>query len=173
MYCTALAVFAVIVIATVTVQASPTSFNLSAITAINNTSVIQCWQLTEPLVTSSVPGIVGAAAQQLGSLANASYGFLPAHFVGTPHPAPAVQYVVFLSGQTQITIPNSTQQAIFKGGTNGIIIAADTADKSAFGHVSTTLNGSVAALQIPTRKGKIPCKRVLYNGACKASELNF
>ncbi|TVY86857.1 hypothetical protein LAWI1_G008323 [Lachnellula willkommii] len=132
MYCTALTVFAVIINATVTVQASPTSFNLSAITAINNTSLIQCWQLTEPLVASSVPGIVGAAAQQLGSLANATYGFLPAHFVGTPHPAPAVQC-------TQITIPNSTQQAIFKGGANGIIIAADTADKSAFGYVSTTL----------------------------------
>ena len=108
-----------------------------------------------------------------------AHPILPQQCSAYSSPCPALsnaddaRYVVFLSGQTQITIPNSTQQAVFEGGANDIIIAVDTADKSAFGHISTTLNESVAALQIPTRDGKIPCKKVLYNGACKASELNF
>lgn len=73
------------------ILADATFFNISAISANNGISVIQCWQLTEPLTISQQQGVVGSAVQQLGSLANASYNYLPAHFPGTPHPAPVVQ----------------------------------------------------------------------------------
>lgn len=71
------------------------------------------------------------------------------------------------------TTPNTTEEAIFTGGANSVIIAADTADKSAVGHITGTLEEPVTALQIPFSGGKIPPYRVLYNGVCKSSELNF
>lgn len=68
-------------------------FNISTIAAVNNTSVIQCWQLETPLETSQTAGIVGASSLPLGSFVNATYGALASHYAGSPHPAPSVQYV--------------------------------------------------------------------------------
>jgi hypothetical protein len=72
-----------------------------------------------------------------------------------------------------VTVPNTAEKAIFTGGPNSVIIAADTADKCTVGHVTGTLEEPVTALQIPFSGGKIPPYRVLYNGVCKSSELMF
>ena len=98
----------------------------------------------------------------------------------THHPPPissplllSYRYVAFLSGRTQITIPNSPQQAIFEGGKYGLILAADTAALTTVGHVSTTLEEEVTALQIPTLNGELPGHVVLYEGACRDTELGY
>ncbi|KAF5872211.1 uncharacterized protein Bfra_005564 [Botrytis fragariae] len=158
----------------VSASSNPTYFNLTAISAVNNASLFQCWQLTTPITSSAQNGLSGSMVQQLGALnGNATYGYLPANFPGANHPAPGNQYVVILSGKMIVTVPNTTERAIFTGGANSVIIAADTADKSIIGHVTGTLNEPVAALQIPFLNGQIPPYKVLYNGACESRELNF
>ncbi|PQE22442.1 small secreted protein [Rutstroemia sp. NJR-2017a BVV2] len=153
---------------------TPPYFNLTAISAINNVSLFQCWQLTTPIASSVQNGLVGSMVQSLGVLGgNATYSYLPANFPGSAHAAPAPQYVVFLSGKMIVTVPNTTEKAIFTGGPNSVIIAADTADKSTVGHVTGTLGEPVTALQIPFLGGKIPPYSVLYNGVCKSRELMF
>ena len=83
------------------------------------------------------------------------------------------RYVVFLSGLTHVTIPNSKEEAWFRGGQHGLIIAADTADVSPLGHISSTEDKSVDGLQIPTAGGKTPAHSVLHPGVCRASEMNL
>ncbi len=70
-----------------------TAFNLTAISAVNGTSILQCWQITLPLGVSETAGIQGAAVQQLGNVSSMTWGSLPAGYPGIPHPAPFVLYV--------------------------------------------------------------------------------
>ena len=70
---------------------TPSSFNITAISAEDGVSKFECWTLLEPFMISQTPGIVGAPTQQLGNLANASWSSLPANFPGAAHPAPMVQ----------------------------------------------------------------------------------
>ena len=76
-------------------SASLTYLNLTAISAANGASILECWQLSAPFVVSSQPGTAGAATAQLGNVANASFSVIPAQFNGGVHRAPAVQYVPF------------------------------------------------------------------------------
>lgn len=73
-----------------------TAFNLTAISAVNGVSVLECWQITLPLTISSTTGIQGAVIQQLGDVSSMVWSSLPGGYVGPPHPAPSVQYVYFL-----------------------------------------------------------------------------
>lgn len=72
-------------------MATPSSLNITAISAKNGASNIECWQLSSPFVTSSEAGVSGAALVQLGQTGNTSYAIIPAHFDGGLHHAPAVQ----------------------------------------------------------------------------------
>ena len=74
------------------VPTTPKKFNLTAISAVDGKSTLECWQLVEPIAVSSSPGTVGTANQQLGNLSNASYTILPSRFDGGLHNAPAAQY---------------------------------------------------------------------------------
>lgn len=74
--------------------ATPTYLNLTALSASDGLSNLECWQLSAPFVVSHEAGTSGAAIEQLGDLANASFSVLPARFNGGLHRAPAVQYVV-------------------------------------------------------------------------------
>ena len=67
------------------------SFNVTTISAMQGQSVLQCWQITEPLAISTQTGIAGAVSQSLGDAANLTWSSLPARFPGTAHPAPQVQ----------------------------------------------------------------------------------
>jgi hypothetical protein len=61
-----------------------------------------------------------------------------------------------------------------RGGEYGLIIAADTANVSALGHISTYPSEHVTtAFQMPTANGAVPKHVVLHNGACKAQEQNL
>ncbi|MCJ1307873.1 hypothetical protein MMC25_001521 [Agyrium rufum] len=148
------------------------SFNVTAIAAVNGASRLQCWQLSSPLVvTSTSMGIV--EVQQFGNLANASWSRYPANFVTSVHPAPYVQWVVFLSGETIIRLPSSSDEAFFFGGKYGLMLATDTADVSPEGHFTDTGNGEVTGLEIPTADGLVPGHHVLHGGPCVKNDLNY
>ncbi|KAF5872212.1 uncharacterized protein Bfra_005566 [Botrytis fragariae] len=156
------------------VNAVPTNFNLTAITASKNISIFQCWQLTDPIISGEQPGYGSEMIlQNLGAMGNATYGYLSANFPGAAHVAPAAQYVVLLSGQMVITISETNQTATFTAGANGIIVAADTQDKSANGHMTASLDEPVATLQIPFLGGVPPGYKVLHDGVCGEDELEF
>ncbi len=74
-------------------SATLTYLNLTAISASNGASTLECWQLSAPFVISSQAGTAGAATEQLGNVANASFSVITANFNGGAHRAPAVQYV--------------------------------------------------------------------------------
>ena len=78
---------------TVNAEKPITAFNLTAISAVNGASVLECWQITLPLTISQTPGLVGAAIQQLGDLSSMVWSSVPGGYLGSPHPAPSVQYV--------------------------------------------------------------------------------
>ena len=67
------------------------TLNVTAISAANGASTIECWQLAAPFITSSTAGVSGAAFAQLGKAGNTSYAIIPAKFQGGLHNAPVVQ----------------------------------------------------------------------------------
>ena len=77
-------------------SAIPSYLNLTAISATNSASTLECWQLADPFTVSSTPGTVGTAIQQPGNASNASFTILPPRFDGGIHCAPAVQSVFAL-----------------------------------------------------------------------------
>jgi hypothetical protein len=72
---------------------------------IDNHTVIQCWRLAKPFVTSSTPGTTGAKAAVISNVTNLAYTILPPRFDGGLHTAPAPQIVHFVSGLAHITLP--------------------------------------------------------------------
>ena len=83
-----------------TTTAAPVFLNLTAISAVNNVSILQCWQLSTPFAVSDEAGTAGTAVAQLGNVSNLSYTVLPAMYNGGAHRAPAVQYVPALPSTT-------------------------------------------------------------------------
>lgn len=76
-----------------TTPAAPTTLNLTAISAADGASTLECWQLADPFTVSSQAGTSGVALHRLGDTVNTSVLVIPAHFDGGAHRAPAVQYV--------------------------------------------------------------------------------
>lgn len=77
------------------------------------------------------------------------------------------RYVAFLAGEAVVTIPDTGHSATIKGGKNGLIIAADTADVSKQGHITNyPSEEETAAIQIPIADGKVPEHIVLHAGTC-------
>lgn len=74
-----------------TTIAAPSFLNLTAISAANGDSTLECWQLSDPFIVSNDAGTIGSAIKQLGNVANVTYTILPAKFNGGAHRAPAVQ----------------------------------------------------------------------------------
>ena len=81
------------------------------------------------------------------------------------------RWVAFLSGLAHVTLPNSTDSVYIHGGANGLIFAADTAERSTFGHLTNYPSSSeTRVLQIPTGGG-IPNHKLLYSGPCQNCDL--
>ena len=84
------------------------------------------------------------------------------------------RWVILLEGFGHITLPhdNSTS-AYITGGQFGLIFAADTADVSRDGHISTYLGNTESVyVQIPTQDGMIPEHIRLHMGPCVAEEMS-
>ncbi|KAI4201283.1 MAG: hypothetical protein LQ350_003320 [Teloschistes chrysophthalmus] len=142
--------------------------NITAISAKNGVSTIECWVLDAPPVIASEAGIAGAAFTQLGKAGNLSYAVIPPRFDDGFHNAPVAQYVAFTSGEAIISVPGSDEKAFIKGGKYGLIFAADTASVSKKGHATQyPSDQETTAFQIPTADGEIPPHTVLHPGPCR------
>ncbi|QDS68352.1 hypothetical protein FKW77_010718 [Venturia effusa] len=160
--------------AQLTLQTTP-SLNVTAIASRDGASVIECWQIPG-FKASADKGTIGSLSLFLGDVANATYTVLPPRFDGGVHNAPANQFVLFTSGLAHITLPNTTlsptTSAWIQGGKYGLIIAADTAGESKYGHATAyPSDASSVALQVPFRDGGIPDHAVLYDGPCAWGEM--
>ncbi|KAI4169086.1 MAG: hypothetical protein LQ343_005949 [Gyalolechia ehrenbergii] len=140
-----------------TKESSPNYLDITAISARNGISSIERWRLASPFTTSTEAGMSAASLASLGNTDHASYVVIPPHFDGGLHHAPTVQYVAFLAGEAVISIPETGQSITIKGGKDGLIIAADTADVSKMGHETRYPSGEqTAAIAIPIQDGKLP-----------------
>ncbi|EKV04891.1 WD40 repeat-like protein [Penicillium digitatum] len=148
------------------------TLNVTVLGARHNRSTLECWALQPGFETSDQPGQVGTATLNLDAIGgNASFAVLPAGFDGGRHNAPALQWVVFLSGLAHITLPTSTTEAWIEGGKNGAILALDTADVSALGHFTTYPSQErTTSVVIPLGKKGVPGHRVLHEGPCQEEE---
>ncbi|ORY66521.1 uncharacterized protein BCR38DRAFT_299111, partial [Pseudomassariella vexata] len=140
--------------------------NITALSAHNSVSVLECWQLSSPFVTSDEPGRVGTQSMSLAQLGNATYDIIPARYDGGLHSEPRKQFVYFISGLAHITLPNHTE-AWIRGGKHGLIFAEDTSDVSPWGH-GTEYPGQedTIAITIPVEDGVVPEHTVLHEGPC-------
>jgi hypothetical protein len=171
---------------------SQSSTNSSYLTApalvtIDNHTVIQCWRLAKPFVTSSTPGTTGAKAAVISNVTNlgrrqsrapgpglttvTAYTILPPRFDGGLHTAPAPQIVHFVSGLAHITLPansisgNSGQELWVVGGAGGLLIAADTTGS---GHITRyPSDHETVGIVAPFEGGTIPEYEVVKEGACQ------
>ncbi|OJJ44051.1 hypothetical protein ASPZODRAFT_33732, partial [Penicilliopsis zonata CBS 506.65] len=151
----------------------PSTLNITVLTAHNNQSTLECWSLDPGFTVSAQAGTSGSASLSLGALGgstNATYVVIPGRYDGGQHNAPTVQWVVFLSGLAHITLPHSIDDAWILGGEDGVILALDTAAVSD-GHITTYPSNEVTvALELPIAGSVVPEHRVLYSGACNATE---
>ncbi|PKX92715.1 uncharacterized protein P174DRAFT_442584 [Aspergillus novofumigatus IBT 16806] len=152
----------------------PTTLNITVIGARNNQSTLECWSLEPGFASSTQPGIAGSASLTLGPVGdNATYTIVPAQLDGGIHNAPVRQWVIFLSGLAHITLPHSDDEAWILGGKHGMILALDTADVSADGHYTEYPSDEVTVAMAVPLGDEEPAHRVLYQGACKATEVDF
>ncbi|KAI9747943.1 MAG: hypothetical protein M1815_003737 [Lichina confinis] len=143
------------------------NLKITAISASNNVSTLQCWEIQTPFKTSDTPGTDGVAALALGEIGKAQYIVLPAGFDGGLHVAPANQWVYFTAGLAHVTLYAGDDEAWFTGGRNGLLFAADTADVSELGHYTNyPSKEETIAITIPTEDGLPPPYEVVNEGPC-------
>lgn len=78
--------------------AAAESFNVTALSARNSLSTLECWALEPSFKVSTESGTAGSKSLNLGPIggtANSTYGVIPAKFNGGRHNAPTAQYVVY------------------------------------------------------------------------------
>ncbi|OCK84767.1 hypothetical protein K432DRAFT_319778 [Lepidopterella palustris CBS 459.81] len=154
-------------------EAAP-QFNLTAISTAHNESRLECWSLNVAPKFGR-----GAVNFGIGSIDDAFIGILPprTYSNSTISHAPTVQFTMVLSGLIHIRIPNSTlsqekSEAWIHGGRYGIIIAADTAEKSKSGHIAEFPSADETVLaEFPVAGDSIPEHSLLYTGPCKMADL--
>ncbi|KAJ4983627.1 small secreted protein [Stagonosporopsis vannaccii] len=140
-----------------------------ALVTVDNRTVIQCWRLTSPFVTSSTPGTVGAQAAVVGNATNLAYTVLPPRFNGGLHTAPVPQLVHFLSGLAHVTLPNDTTQDLWLvGGPGGLVFATDTTGP---GHITTyPSDQQTVGIVAPFEGARVPGYEVLREGGCEGEQ---
>jgi len=73
------------------VTGAPPNLQLTAISAKDGASTIECWKLAAPFVVLSQIGVAGVAFAQLGKAGNVSCAIIPAKYDGGLHNAPNIQ----------------------------------------------------------------------------------
>lgn len=133
----------------------------------NGQSVIECWQLPNPFILGTDPGIEGNLLTTLGPVERANLAIIRPGFDGGLHVAPKVQFVIFPTGLSRATVPSRKGLAWVAGGRNGLVLAADTAEVSKDGH--TTIypsNEETVGYALPVPGNKPPTPRRVKKGAC-------
>lgn len=64
---------------------------VTAITAVNRISVLQCWEIENPFTVSTTSGTSGALTASLGPVQSPVYTLIAARFFPERHPAPKPQ----------------------------------------------------------------------------------
>ena len=80
------------------------------------------------------------------------------------------RWVVFTSGLAVVTLPNNTGAAYITGGSNGVIIAVDTAGTGHY--TSYPSNSETIALFAPFEGGVYPAHTVFAEGPCVGNQLH-
>jgi hypothetical protein len=145
-------------------SSTPSLLNLTAITARHNASTLECWQLLNPPST-----FAGAINYPLAASTGGYVGVIaPQTYIGqawAPHP----QISLFLSGLGHITMPESSLEVWVQGGKYGIILAMDTREISARGHITDFPGGDTTVI------AQFPCVAlehvVLHGGPCGMEEM--
>ncbi|KAF2774282.1 hypothetical protein EJ03DRAFT_322875 [Teratosphaeria nubilosa] len=134
------------------VHSTSAQLNMTAITASNGSSTLQCWQFPN-FTVSTTPGTQGSLELFLGEATNITYSAIAPRTNAGLHNAPAPQFVAFLSGIIQVSLPNRTDAGSVGwvvGGKFDIIYAEDTADLSRYGHITQYVSDeSTIAIAIP------------------------
>ncbi|KAI1346655.1 hypothetical protein F5Y01DRAFT_16839 [Xylaria sp. FL0043] len=153
--------------------AASMNLNVTAISARNGSSTLECWQMNTPFDNPTQPGLSGTAQLLLGATSSLSYSIAPPNLDRGLHNAPQKQWVAFLSGVAYITLPDDdTTDAYIPGGPFGLIFAADTEDLSSKGHRTQHIGLTESVLfEMPTADGKVPEHHVLHLGPCDAKEI--
>ncbi|KAI0803632.1 hypothetical protein GGR55DRAFT_392099 [Xylaria sp. FL0064] len=155
------------------VRQSSLNLNVTAISASNGPSTLECWQLNTPFDNPTQPGVLGTAQLLLGATSSLSYSIAPPNHDRGLHNAPQKQWVAVISGAVYITLPDDdTTDAYIFGGPFGLIFAADTQDVSTKGHRTQHIGLTETVIfEIPTADGKVPEHHVLHLGPCDAGEI--
>ncbi|KAI1763109.1 hypothetical protein GGR53DRAFT_498620 [Hypoxylon sp. FL1150] len=143
--------------------------NVTAISARDGSSTLECWQVGQPFTRLGAPGRVDA---MLGGVSTISYGIRPANHDAGIHNAPGNEWVVVI-GLAYFTLPgDNVTGAYVSSGRSSLIFAADTADVSRTGH-RTQYPGDIETivLHIPTHDGKVPDHSFLHMGPCGIDDL--
>jgi len=139
------------------------------VTTAHNTTQLQCWNLTLPFVTSSVPGTIGS--QSLSFLTrNLTYTVIPPRFDAGLHNAPVPQLVHFISGVAHVTLPQQPDGTglWLVGGKAGLLFAVDTTGQ---GHVTQYPSDEVTVgIVAPFEGGVVPQHTVIKEGACQGKQ---
>lgn len=146
---------------------APQLLNLTAIAARHNASTLECWQLT------NAPSVFAGAVNY--PLTNSIGGFVgviaPQTHIGQAWASHA-QFSLFLSGLGHITIPDSNHEVWIEGGKYGMMIAADTRELSAKGHITDFPGRDTTVIaQWPCAGGVVPEHVVLHEGPCGMEEM--
>ncbi|KAK7937177.1 uncharacterized protein PG986_014045 [Apiospora aurea] len=124
--------------------ASAVQLNITAVTAANRKSALECWQLDAPFIASKTAGISGSAIAKLGAVDNVNFSVIPPNFVShnattsknSRRPQPD-RWVMITAGLAHMTIPGDGSDGVYiQGGQFGLLFAADTAGLGE-GHYTT------------------------------------
>lgn len=82
------------------------------------------------------------------------------------------RYVILLSGLAKISLYEGDEEVWLHGGKYGLIIAADTADRTREGHRTEYPSAADSiAMEIPIRDREGFKYTVLHSGACRESDM--
>ncbi|KAI9834168.1 MAG: hypothetical protein M1826_005279 [Phylliscum demangeonii] len=143
-------------------------FQITAITACNRQSKLECWQLSSPIFVSntSTEDIAGGQFQSLGPVEGSTYGVVPPRFESGNH-VDRVEFLAILSGLAHITIANSTDEVWIGPGYEDFILTTDTSNISDIGHdVTFPTDQPTTSLQVQPAGGVVPDHIVLHQGPC-------
>lgn len=76
-------------------EAASTKLTVTAISAHQGSSTLECWQMDQPFITSNSVGTSRRADTTLGAASNITYSVFPPGYDLGIHNAPCAQYVPF------------------------------------------------------------------------------
>ncbi|KAI0179818.1 hypothetical protein GGR52DRAFT_568589 [Hypoxylon sp. FL1284] len=144
--------------------------NVTAISARDGVSTLECWQMDRPLEIPTQSDLPGSIRGVLSNVSTVTYTVLPPKYDSPVHPAPTKLWVVVV-GFSQVTVPGDDVGFYTSSDTSSLFFAADTADVSSTGHRSQNPgDAETISFQIPTQGAVVPPHSVVHMGPCGAKD---